>query len=248
VTLPPRTEDERVTASVLLADSLHAIIQVGDAKNPRRTLLLTLQLAEMGMLASISFTATLIWAGIVVCVLLGVGWLAARLIPGERSPLLIELPPLRVPRLSNVLIKTLAHLEWYVKEAVPLFLLGTFLLWALQAIGVLPWLIGAGEPLVAAWLGLPREASAAFLIGFLRREIAATGLFALQAQGLLTPRQAVVAMVTITLFIPCIASVIMIGKERGARTAGAMVLLIFPLAFAIGGVLQRLLSMIGWGV
>jgi ferrous iron transport protein B len=56
---------------------------------------------------------------------------------------------------------------------VPPFLLGTFLLWALQAIGVLPWLIGAGEPLVVAWLGLPREASAALLIGVLRRDFAA---------------------------------------------------------------------------
>ncbi len=201
----------------------------------------------LGMLASISFVATLIWAGTVLCILLAVGWLAARLVPGERSLLLLDLPPLRVPRPGNVLLKTLTHLEWYVKEAVPLFLLGTFVLWLLQVIGALPWLIRAGEPLVVSWLGLPREASAAFLIGFLRRDFAATGLFALQAQGLLTPRQVVVSMVTITLFIPCIASVIMIGKERGARTAWAMVLLIFPLAFVIGGVLERVLRAVGWG-
>jgi ferrous iron transport protein B len=121
------------------------------------------------------------------------------------------------------------------------------MLWALQALGALPWLISAGEPLVVSWLGLPREASAAFLIGFLRRDFAATGLFALQAQGLLSPRQAVVAMVTITLFIPCIASLIMIGKERGARTAWAMALLIFPLAFVLGGLLERVLRAAGWG-
>ena len=44
--------------------------------------------------------------------------------------------------------------------------------------------------------------------------------------------QIVVAMVTITLFIPCIANVFMIAKERGWRTAGAMAAFIFPLAFA----------------
>ena len=60
-------------------------------------------------------------------VLLAVGWLAARLVPGERTRLLVELPPLRLPQLSNVLVKTLARLEWYVKEVVPLFLLGTAL-------------------------------------------------------------------------------------------------------------------------
>ena len=201
----------------------------------------------LGILGAISLGATLIWAAMVLLVLLTAGWLAARLIPGERSLLLLELPPLRVPRPGNVLIKTAAHLEWYVKEAVPLFLLGPFLLWTMQTLGVLPRLIAAGEPLVTGWLGLPREASAAFLLGFLRRDFAATGLFALQGQGLLSARQAVVAMVTITLFVPCIASAIMIGKERGTRTAVAMVLLIFPLAFAIGGILERVLRAIGWG-
>ena len=42
--------------------------------------------------------------------------------------------------------------------------------------------------------------------------------------------QIVVAMVTITLFIPCIANVFMIAKERGWTTATAMAAFIFPLA------------------
>jgi ferrous iron transport protein B len=200
----------------------------------------------MGMLASISLGATLIWAGVLLAVLLTVGWLAARLLPEPRSPLLIELPPLRVPRLGNVLLKTLARLEWYVKEAVPLFLLGTALLFALDAVGALPGLIRLGEPLVVGWLGLPAEASSAFLIGFLRRDFGATGLFALQGAGALSPRQVVVALVTLTLFIPCIASVTMIAKERGWRTAVGMVALVFPLAFLVGGLLQLALRLTGW--
>lgn len=201
----------------------------------------------MGMLASISLGATLIWAGMVAAILLVVGWLAARLVPGDRSALIVELPPLRWPRLSNILLKTLARLEWYVKEALPLFLLGTAVMFALNAVGALPWLIRAGEPLVVGWLGLPAEASAAFLLGFLRRDFAATGLFVMQARGALTAAQVVVAMVTLTLFIPCIASVMMIAKERGARTATALTVLIFPLAFLIGGLLNRVLLLAGWG-
>src|SRR3972149_6438912 len=49
ITFPPQSEDERVTARVLLYEPLRAILQVGDAKNLRRTLLLTVQLAEMGL-------------------------------------------------------------------------------------------------------------------------------------------------------------------------------------------------------
>jgi ferrous iron transport protein B len=201
----------------------------------------------MGMLASISLMATLIWAGMVAIILLVVGWLAARLVPGERSALIVELPPLRWPQITNVLLKTLARLEWYVKEALPLFLAGTAIMFALNAIGLLPWLIRAGQPLVVGWLGLPPEASAAFLLGFLRRDFAATGLFIMQAHGALSPAQVVVAMVTLTLFIPCIASVMMIAKERGARTAAALTGLIFPLAFLIGGLLNRALQATGWG-
>jgi ferrous iron transport protein B len=94
---------------------------------------------------------------------------------------------------------------------------------------------------------LPPEASAAFLVGFMRRDFGATGFFVMQSQGLLTPMQIVVAMVTITLFIPCVASVMMIAKERNWKTALGMVLMVIPLAFFVGGLLSRLLTLIGWG-
>ena len=201
----------------------------------------------MGMLAGISLTASLIWGGVVLLILVAVGWLAARLVPGERTPLLVELPPLRWPQASNVLVKTLARLEWYIKEVVPMFLFGTALMFVLSKTGLLVRLEQAGEPLVTGWLGLPAQASGAFLMGFLRRDFGATGLFVMQSQGLLTPLQVVVAMVTITLFIPCIASVLMIAKERGWRTALGMFTLIIPLALLVGGSLNRVLMFIGWG-
>jgi ferrous iron transport protein B len=200
----------------------------------------------MGMLAGVSLTATLMWAGVMTATLLLVGWLAARLVPGERTPLLVEVPPLRLPVASNVIIKTLARLEWYLKEVIPLFLLGTAIMFVLDKVGALPWLIEVGKPLVTDWLGLPAEASAAFLLGFLRRDFGATGLFVMQTQGLLSPIQVVVSMVTITLFIPCIASIFMIARERGTKTAVAMTGLIFPLAFLVGGLMYRLLLLIGW--
>lgn len=202
----------------------------------------------MGMLAGISFNATVIWSGVVFLVFLAVGWLAARLVPGERTSLLVELPPMRWPVLSNVALKTLARLEWYLKEVVPLFLLGTALLFLFDKTGILGVIIRAGEPLVAGWLGLPPQASAAFLLGFLRRDFGATGLFVMESQGLLTPIQVVVAMVTITLFIPCIASVMMIAKEHSWGKALGMLALIMPLAFLVGGVLNKVLALIGWGI
>jgi ferrous iron transport protein B len=227
------TKRERLLVILLLALAVPCSAQLG---------------VVMGILAGVSFTAMLIWSGVVALVLLTIGWLAARLLPGERTQLLVELPPMRWPVVSNVIVKTAARIEWYLKEVLPLFLIGTALLFLLDRTGILDQIIRVGEPLVAGWLGLPPEASAAFLVGFLRRDFGATGLFVMQSQGLLSPMQVVVAMVTITLFIPCIASVLMIAKERSWKTALGMVFVITPLAFLVGGLLFRMLSFVGWGV
>jgi ferrous iron transport protein B len=224
---------ERLLVTLLLALAVPCSAQLG---------------VVMGMLAGISFAATLIWTGVIALVMLVVGWLAARLVPGERSLLMVELPPLRLPQASNVLIKTLARLEWYIKEVIPLFLLGAGLMFFLDKTGLLAWLVQAGEPLVTGWLGLPAEASAAFVMGFLRRDFGATGLFVMASHGQLNELQVLVSMVTVTLFIPCIASIMMIAKERNLRTALGMLAFIIPLAFLVGGLLNRVLLAFGWGV
>ncbi len=222
---------DRILVTLLLALAVPCSAQLG---------------VVVGLLAGISFSAALIWGVITLLILFLVGWLAAKLMPGDRAPLVVELPPLRMPVMSNVLMKTAARLEWYVKEAVPLFLGGTLLLFFLDWFHILPILIHAGEPLITGWLGLPPEATSAFLLGLLRRDFAATGLFAMQSKGLLTPIQTLVSIVTITLFIPCIASLMMIVKERGVKMAVAMVVFIFPFAMLVGGVLYRILLLVGW--
>ncbi|MBL8463228.1 MAG: ferrous iron transport protein B, partial [Thauera sp.] len=68
------------------------------------------------------------------------------------------------------------------------------------------------------------------------------GLFALQSE--LSMIQAVVGMVTITLFVPCIASLMMIIKEQGMKVALLMLAMIIPTAFLIGGLLNHGLRLI----
>ncbi len=193
----------------------------------------------LGMLGGISFSAVLIWSLAMVGVLILAGFLAAKLIPGRRIPLVTELPPMRPPIFGNVLKKTGGRLKWYLIEVIPLFLLGTLIMYTLDKTGALPLIIRAGEPLVSGWLGLPKEASAAFVMGFLRRDFGATGLFAMAHT--LSPIQAVVGMITITLFIPCFASLMMMLKEQGAKVAVGMVAIIVPFAFFIGGLFNLVL-------
>ena len=218
---------ERLITTFLLALAIPCSAQLG---------------VVLGMLGGVSFTAVLIWALAMVGILMFSGFLAAKLIPGRRIPLVTELPPMRLPILGNVLKKTGGRLKWYLIEVIPLFLLGTFIMFALDRLGALPAIIEAGEPLVTGWLGLPKEASAAFVMGFLRRDFGATGLFAMAHD--LSPIQAVVGMITITLFIPCFASLMMMVKEQGTKTALAMLGLIVPFAFFIGGLFNLILRAI----
>jgi ferrous iron transport protein B len=95
------------------------------------------------------------------------------------------------------------------------------------------------------WIGLPREAAVAFLFGFFRRDYGAAGLYDLQQSGVLSGIPLVVSTVTLTLFVPCIAQFSVTIKERGAKTALALALFIFPFAFIVGFLLNVALISLG---
>jgi ferrous iron transport protein B len=194
------------------------------------------------MLGALSPVAMLIWLAIVVGVIVVVGAVAARVLPGRGSDFVLELPPLRVPALRNIGVKTLARIEWYLKEAVPLFVLGTLILFLADRLHLLGGIERAAAPVVEGVLGLPRETAEAFVIGFLRRDFGAAGLYQMSQAGTLTPVQVLVAVVTITLFIPCIANFFMMVKERGWKFGLAAAAFIFPFSVAVGGALRWLLD------
>jgi ferrous iron transport protein B len=216
------------------------------------TLLLALGVpcsAQLGvivaMLSPLGATATLIWMFMILGTIGLVGWAAARVVPGDAADFVLEIPPMRIPSASNIAIKVLARAEWYLKEAVPLFIVGTLMLFFLDWIHALKVIQRALSPVVVNLLGLPAEAANAFVIGFLRRDYGAAGLFAMQKAGHLTPNQVVVALTVITLFIPCIANLLVMLKERGARAGWAIAGFIVVYSFGIGAVLNAAFRMFG---
>ncbi|MGC1404811.1 MAG: ferrous iron transport protein B [Thermodesulfobacteriota bacterium] len=191
-----------------------------------------------GMLSGFSPWIIISWIVIICLVIILVGFLAGKLIPGESASFILELPPLRWPQMKNILIKTLSRLEWYLQEAVPLFILGTLILFVLDKSGALTSLEKFARPLVVYWLGLPAESTSSFIIGFLRRDYGAAGFFVMAKKGLLTPNQVLVALVTITLFVPCIANFFVIIKERGWKTALVISGLVIFIALLMGGIVD----------
>jgi len=224
------TKKERVIVTLLLALAIPCSAQLG---------------VTLGLLAGLTWAATAVWLGTVVATLLLVGWLASLILPGQGSDFILEIPPLRWPRPGNLLAKTLGRVEWYLKEAVPIFVLGTVLLFTADRIGLLAAAQRVGAPLVTRLLDLPAQTTEVFIMGFLRRDFGAAGLFRMAQQGLLTNLQVVVALVVITLFIPCIANFLVILKERGWRTALAIAGFIFPFAILVGAALNWALRGLG---
>ncbi len=220
------TPKERLIVTLLLALGIPCSAQLG---------------VILGMFGTQPVEAVLIWVASLTAVMLFVGFIAARVIPGKRVDFILELPPIRMPRFSNVFVKTIGRIEWYLKEAVPLFVLGTLILFFADKLKILPFIQEISSPVIVNVLGLPAKAAESFIIGFLRRDYGAAGLFAMQQQGLLNTEQVVVSLVTITLFIPCIANLFMIIKERGLKTALMIAAFIFPFSILVGGILHRLL-------
>jgi len=221
------TNRERVIATFLIALAIPCSAQLG---------------VIFGMLGPLPVRATLWWAGCIILILVTSGYLASKIIPGEKPDFFMELPPMRFPAMGNILMKTLSRIEWYLKEAVPLFVLGTLILFVLDKVKILGWLETLASPVVVNLLGLPAKTTGAFLMGFLRRDYGAAGIFDLSRQGLLTENQVIVSLVTLTLFVPCLANFFMIIKERGIKTALSMFLFITIFALTVGGILNLILK------
>ena len=228
VTRTLETKREKVIASILLALAIPCSAQLG---------------VILGLLAGRPY-ALLAWAGFVGTVFVLAGTFMARLFPGEKPSFYMELPPLRFPRPGNVLAKTYSRMLWYFKEILPLFILASALIWAGRITRIFQFVVKCLEPVVNA-IGLPDEASIAFLFGFFRRDYGAAGLYDLQKNGLLTGNQLAVAAITLTLFLPCIAQFLIFKKECGTKIAFVTSVCICVIAFATGFVANSLFNLLG---
>jgi len=220
------TKKERILVTLLLALGVPCSAQLS---------------VIFAMVAKISTLSFSIWLIIICLVLIIVGYLGSKVIAGESSDFILEIPPLRIPQFSNVFIKTLARLEWYSKEVIPLFVISTAALFLFDKVKILKIIEDFSSPLVVNLLNLPKEAAGAFLMGFLRRDYGAAGLFDLFNKGSIDNIGALVSMVTITLFIPCFANTLMIIKERGLKLGLTIIAIIFPLSFLVGALLNAFL-------
>ncbi len=228
VTRTLESKRERMIATVLLALAIPCSAQLG--------VIFALTAQKPGVLVT--------WIGVTLFIFLLIGYLTARLLPGEEPQFFMELPPLRMPTLANIWVKTATRMQWYFREILPLFLLASVIIWAGKLTGLFDLALWLLEFPTKA-IGLPAEAAQALLYGFFRRDYGAAGLYDLQQGGLLTGNELAVAAITLTLFLPCIAQFLVMMKERGKKTAIVIAAFVFPFAFLVGGIVHFLLRSLG---
>lgn len=222
-TLP--TKRERIIATLLLALAIPCSAQMG---------------VILALLAG-KPVAVSVWLGVIIFVFLVIGFLTSRIMPGEAPSFYMEIPPLRFPQMSNVLRKTFSRIMWYFKEIFPLFIFASFFIWVGEITGLFNIFVKILQHPVN-WLGLPDKTAVAFLFGFFRRDYGAAGLYDLKKAGLLSVNQLVVACVTLTLFLPCIAQLLMNIKERGIKLGIGMSVFILFFSFGVGFMVNLILN------
>ncbi|MDO4552911.1 MAG: nucleoside recognition domain-containing protein, partial [Bacillota bacterium] len=182
-----------------------------------------------------------LYAGTMLLIFSVLGVFLNRILPGQSTDLLLSLPPLRLPTAANALKKTARKSRHFLTDAGPMFLIGGMLISLLNYFNGFPILRQWLSPLTTGLLHLPEDTATLFLMSVIKRDLGAAGLYTMVSRGDLTQPQTLVALTVMTLFVPCIASVMVLFKERGPLDA----LLIWAgsaiVAFGAGGLMALIL-------
>jgi ferrous iron transport protein B len=190
-----------------------------------------------------------------LCLIAIVGLGLHKILPGESSGLVMEMFPFRAPSPSAVLRKTWFRFKDFALVAFPIVTLGSLVLGALYETGYL-WAIAEPiGPVVQTILGLPAVAGICLTLGVLRKELTLELLVALAiaqygsgAQNLLnfmTPLQIFIFALVVTIYIPCVATVAVLGRELGWKNAVLLMLFTILLAILVGVVAYHTILHLG---
>jgi ferrous iron transport protein B len=175
---------------------------------------------------------------IIFCIWFILGRLMNRFTKGRSPEILIEIPPYRRPHLKSVLRKLWFRISWFLKEALPLVLLGVAIVNILFFLKVIDFLSGIFSPVITKLWGLPKETIGALIVGFLRKDIAVGMLRPLN----LSIKQLITGSVILAIYFPCMATFMVLIKELGIKDMLKSALIMIATAVSVGFILNIGLS------
>ncbi len=188
--------------------------------------------------------------GIVLAIIFALGVLLQHTVPGESFGLVMEMPPLRLPRAKTTVKKTWIRFKEFVYIALPFIIVGSAVLGILLETGLLNLVVAPMSPLIVGWLGLPAITAAALIYGVLRKELTVELLLILASPlgiaAFLTIRQMFVFALVTTIYVPCVATIGVLAREYGWKYTIIIMVTTIGLAFLIGGLANNLLMFLGY--
>lgn len=213
-----KTDKERFMVSVLQVFGIPCIAQ---------NVMIWYVLGEYGLLY-VLLSYVIFFISLII-----VGLILNKIIPGEKTYLLLELPAWRKPQSSNVIKKTVGRIKAFLLKSTPLILLGILIVNILYYTGLIGTIASFLSPIVCGLFKLPEEVAGSLIIGILRKDIA-IGILGMHS---LSPMQALTAVVIITLYFPCIAAFLVILSEFKIKKALLMVAIMLPFTLIVGSLL-----------
>lgn len=199
---------------------------------------------NIAVLALFPFSAFIIVFGVLALVEVIAGVSLNKIIKEESyTDFILEIPPLRLPNIKHLLLKTYYRLKWFLIEAVPLFVLGALVLFFMDKLLILTVIEKSLSPVIVSFLGLPIKCVEAFLLCIARHEAGAVLLMDLVKTGQMDYVQTCVSIIIVTCFVPCFANIMAMIKELGAKSALLMTLVITVSSIIIGGIVNYLMRL-----
>ena len=182
-----------------------------------------------------------------IAIIFGLGRIAMKAVPGKSTGLIMEMSSFKWPPLKVVLKQTWTRTKSLIYVVFPIYIIGSALVQALYVYNVLTPISNALSPLTVWWLGLPAAAGVLLILGTVRKEFVLLGAVAIFGTTNLvlcfSPVQLVVMALVAMLYIPCISTVAVLGKEFGWKAATIISLANIAAAVLIGGLAFRLLTL-----
>ncbi|MDI6855805.1 MAG: ferrous iron transporter B [Candidatus Thermoplasmatota archaeon] len=178
----------------------------------------------------------IVFSTLIIIYIMG-GLIINKFVKGESPEIFVDIPPYRVPNVKAVAKKLWMRVRWFLTSAIPWLFLGVVLVNVLYVIGFLGWLGSIFAPVIEGVLGLPKEASVALLIGFLRKDLAVGMLLPLE----MAPMQLVIASTILTIYFPCVATFVILINELGLKDMLKSTGIMIVTALIVGGVMRLIL-------
>jgi ferrous iron transport protein B len=183
-----------------------------------------------------------------ILLILVVGRIAYRTMPGESVGLIMEMPDYHVPSLRVILKQTWARTKSLVWVVFPAYIIGSAGVQALYSAGLLNPVNDLLSPVTTLWLGLPAAVGILLIFGIVRKEMTILMLAVLFGTtdfgSIMTPVQLIVLALVTMIYIPCLSLILALASEFGWKDAIKMTVAEVAMAIVIGGVAFRLLSLI----